>query len=267
MIQQQTEKSTRRVMDETSRPQTDRSPTLIRAQWPLGDRVDAGSTTRRGGISQAPFDQLNLGLAAGDEAVAVLENRRRLQSWLRPAEPIRWLHQQHTTTVCHVDELTDAPCDAVWVDRPGVACVVISADCLPVLLADEDATVVAAVHGGWRGLQAGILDRVIDTLGVPAHRLHAWLGPAIGPASFEVRDDVRQAFAELDPACLEAFRDSDDEHFMADLYRIASIRLRARGVTAISGGLWDTHADPARFFSYRRDGQTGRQAAWIMLRR
>ncbi len=246
----------------------DRStPQLIRAQWPMSDRVDAGSSMRQGGISQPPFDQLNLGLASGDEAKAVTVNRQRFESWLNPDEPVHWLRQQHTTSVRHYDEVTDSVCDAVWVDRPGVACVVLSADCLPVLLADQDATVVAAVHCGWRGLQAGILDRVIDALGVDPTRLHAWFGPAIGPQSFAVRDDVRQAFVEIDSSCLISFTATDADHYLADLYQIAGSLLSRRGVTSISGGLWDTFADPARFFSYRREGQTGRQAAWIALRR
>ena len=236
--------------------------------WPAPRWVGAGSTTRRGGVSEAPYDSLNLGDHVGDEPACVEENRKRLcDSRQLPARP-HWLRQVHGTTV--VDAAT-APrgieADACYTHHPDTVCAVLTADCLPVLLCNEGGGGVAAIHAGWRGLAAGIIEQTILKLDCPAHRLMAWLGPAIGPEAFEVGEEVRQAFSRHDPACVAAFRPSVNGRWLADLYALARRRLHVMGVTRVYGGHWCTYGNPERFYSYRRDGVTGRMATLIWLRR
>lgn len=162
--------------------------------------------------------------------------------------------------------------DAAIADRPGLVCAVLTADCLPVVFCDRAGERVAAAHAGWRGLAAGVLEATVAGLGVPPARLLAWLGPAIGPSAFEVGPEVRAAFVARNPAAAAAFRPApatdpatDADRWVADLYTLARQRLHAAGVDAISGGGLCTWSDPARFFSYRRDGTTGRQATLVWL--
>lgn len=231
--------------------------------WPAPSRVRACVTTRAGGVSLAPFDSLNLGDHVGDDPQAVAENRRRLIERLgcNPA----WLQQVHSADVVEADPAAVAVADASWTATPGRACAVLTADCLPALFCDRAGSRVAAAHAGWRGLAGGVLENTVAALGVPAGELLAWLGPAIGPQSFEVGAEVREAFVAQHAQAEQAFSASRNAgRFMADLYALARIRLAAIGVTAVHGGGLDTFSDP-RFFSYRRAARNGRLASLIWL--
>ncbi|HZR37165.1 MAG TPA: peptidoglycan editing factor PgeF [Nevskia sp.] len=234
--------------------------------WPAPARVRAACTTRRGGVSTGPWAGLNMGRGSGDDSAAVSENRRRVaQALALPAEPC-WMRQVHGVRVARMpQEASEPEADASCTTAPGVVCVVQAADCLPVLLCDDEATVVAAAHAGWRGLAGGVLERTVAALPVDPARLLAWLGPAIGPEAFEVGEEVREAFVAGDPAAAQAFRAGPPGKHHADLWMLARQRLQRAGVRRISGGGLSTHADPARFYSYRRDGVTGRMAALIWL--
>lgn len=232
--------------------------------WPAPDNVRALQTLRSGGCSPAPWDSLNLGDHVGDDAQRVMANRARLRASL-PAEPC-WLQQVHGIDV--VDAASAAPgsaADAAYARVPGRVCVVMTADCLPVLFCDRAGTVVAAAHAGWRGLLAGVLEQTLATMGCPAGTVLAWLGPAIGPDNFEVGDEVRTAFVARNAEAATAFRPAGDGKWLADLYALARQRLSSVGVARVYGGDGCTFAERDRFFSYRRDGVTGRQASLIWL--
>jgi purine-nucleoside/S-methyl-5'-thioadenosine phosphorylase / adenosine deaminase len=237
----------------------------IRPDWPAA--VGALVTTRNGGASRGAYASLNLGLRSGDDEAAVRENRRRLGSLL-PAPPV-WLRQVHGVRAADADAARGAgaepEADAAVARRPGTVCAVLAADCMPVLLADEAASVVGIAHAGWRGLCAGVLEATLEAMRAKPGALMAWLGPAIGPRAYEVGDEVRAAFIARDPAAVAAFRAVRRGHWLLDLYAVARQRLAARGVTRVYGGGLCTHSDPKRFYSYRRDGATGRMAALIWL--
>lgn len=213
-----------------------------------------------------PYDSLNLGDHVGDDPRAVAENRARLRNVLSlPAEPC-WLQQVHGS--CAVDAAAQAlPCqaDAAYTDQSGVVCAVLTADCLPLLLCDRAGTRVAAVHAGWRGLASGVIERALEGFAASGNELMAWLGPAIGPRAFEVGDAVRAEFVAHATAATAAFQAGRAGHWYADLYTLARQRLAARGVTAVYGGDHCTFSDAARFYSFRRDGVTGRMASLIWL--
>ncbi|WP_433737182.1 peptidoglycan editing factor PgeF [Pseudomonas putida] len=233
--------------------------------WPAPAGVKACVTTRAGGVSLAPFDSLNLGDHVDDSPEAVAENRRRLTDHfaIQPA----WLQQVHGIVVAHADPSQVVTADASWTSTPGIACASMTADCLPALFCDRAGTRVAAAHAGWRGLAAGVLEATLDSLAVAPCDVLVWLGPAIGPQAFEVGPEVRETFVEQLPEAAEAFVPSQNEgKFMADIYRLARLRLAARGVTAVYGGGFCTVTDP-RFFSYRRAPRTGRFASLIWLER
>jgi YfiH family protein len=234
--------------------------------WPAPARVCAVSTTRVGGISRPPYASLNLAVHVGDDAGAVAANRRHLARTLQlPAMPA-WLQQVHGSEVVDAAGLT-APvaADAVYAREPGVVCAVMTADCLPVLLCDRGGRAVAAAHAGWRGLAAGVIEHTVAALPVPGGELLAWLGPAISARAYVVGEEVREAFVNHDPAALTAFRPAAGGGWHADLYELARQRLRRHGVAQIYGGEWCTCLEPARFYSYRRDGATGRMASLIWL--
>jgi purine-nucleoside/S-methyl-5'-thioadenosine phosphorylase / adenosine deaminase len=243
---------------------------VLTPEWPAPPAVRAAFTLRAGGVSAAPYDSLNLGMRVGDVAAAVQENRRRVLAQLAlPREPL-WLEQVHGTEVADVDAVragaaAERPADAALARRAGSVCVMQVADCLPVLLAARDGSAVAAAHAGWRGLAAGVLEVTLARLGVEPAQLLAWLGPAIGPAHFEVGAEVRAAFVARDAAAHSAFTANARGRWQCDLAALARQRLAAAGVSAVCGGGWCTYADPARFFSYRRDGPCGRMAALIWL--
>ncbi len=235
--------------------------------WPAPLNVRSLVTTRHGGVSQGPYSSLNLGSHVGDDPAAVLANRARLGEHLTGA-PL-WLEQVHGTRVVDAArigaDIHPPQADAAFSRQRGAVCVVMTADCLPVLFCDAAGSVVAAAHAGWRGLLAGVLEEAITAMGVPGGRLIAYLGPAIGPQAFEVGDEVRSAFIATDPNAAAAFKPSSPGKWLADIYGLARQRLAGQGVERVFGGSWCTASDADRFFSYRRDGQTGRMASLIWL--
>jgi len=236
---------------------------MILPDWPAPPGVRAAMTLRTGGASGGPYASLNLGDHVGDDPGAVAENRRRLREALSlPTEPL-WLEQVHGTDVARFGGSTRPRADAAVALEPGQVCAVMVADCLPVLLADRARTCVAAAHAGWRGLAAGVLEATVAALPVDPARLVAWLGPAIGPEAFEVGPEVRAAFLAVDPAAEVAFWPGTGDRWLADVYTLARQRLARAGVSEVYGGGWCTVSDPGRFFSYRRDGVTGRMAALV----
>ena len=240
---------------------------LIEPDWPAPPHVLALGTTREGGVSGGPWRSLNLGDQVGDAAGAVLENRGRLQQALPPDTRVQWLRQVHGTGVALAGRAAQPEADACWSSTPGQACAVLTADCLPVLLTDTDGTVVAAVHAGWRGLCAGVIEAAIAALPCAPGALMAWLGPAIGPTAFEVGAEVRAAFLAGAASAAACFRPAPRAgHYLADLDALARQRLAAAGVPAVYGGGRCTFSAADRFFSYRRDGRTGRMATLICLR-
>lgn len=244
-----------------------RAPDLILPPWPAPPAVGAAATTRRGGVSQGPFASLNLGGSGGDDPAAVAENRRRLAAALElPAAPA-WLRQVHGDRVVEAGCGERPEADAAVAFGPERVCVVLTADCLPVLFCDRAGSRVAAAHAGWRGLAAGVLEATVARLDCPPGALLAWLGPAIGPEVFEVGGEVRATFLAQDPGAAGCFRPSPAGRWLADLYALARRRLAAAGVTAVYGGGFCTLSEPGRFYSYRRDGQaSGRMASLIWLR-
>ncbi len=232
--------------------------------WPAPLSVKAIVTTRAGGVSRAPYDTLNLGIAVGDDPESVRENRARLRALL-PAEP-RWLRQVHGIRVVDAADVTTlVEADGSHTTAPGVVCVVQMADCMPVLFADRTGTRVAAAHAGWRGLAGGVLDETVRALDTDPAELIAWMGPAIGPTAFEVGDDVRDAFLASSPNTRAAFAPHAPGKWLADLFLLGRQRLTALGVGAIHGGGLCTVTDSRRFFSHRRDRVSGRMAAAIWL--
>lgn len=241
------------------------SDSWICPDWPAPARVRALSTTRVGGVSVAPYDSLNLGTHVGDDPAAVEMNRARLRSAL-PGEPA-WLNQVHGAAVVDAAACTGAPdADAAVSCSPGEVCTVMTADCLPLLLCDRAGTVVAAVHAGWRGLQGGVVEAGVAAMKVAPSEILAWLGPAIGPQAFEVGNEVRAAFMAVDRQAEAAFRPAGmPAKWLADIYLLARQRLAVLGVSGIYGGDRCTFSEPDCFFSYRRDGVTGRMASLIWL--
>lgn len=231
--------------------------------WPAPRNVRACVTTRRGGVSASPFETFNLGDHVGDDALAVASNRSRLVEALgcQPA----WLRQVHGIVVAPADPAQVIEADGNWTTTPGIACTAMTADCLPALFCDRAGTRVAAAHAGWRGLAGGVLEAAVQALDVAPDELLVWLGPAIGPAAFEVGAEVREAFVRQHAEAQAAFAPSINAgKFMADIYQLARIRLAAAGVTAVSGGGLCTYSDP-RFYSYRRSARTGRLASLVWL--
>jgi YfiH family protein len=234
--------------------------------WSAPARVRALVTTRRGGFSQAPWNSLNLGTHVGDDAVAVASNRNRLRQHL-PVEPV-WLNQVHGTRCVDAAQMpngTVVDADASISRKRGVVCAVLTADCLPVLLCDAAATVVGIAHAGWRGLAAGVIESTVAAMAEPAAKLSAWLGPAIGPQQFEVGDDVLAAFVTEDAGAADAFHPRGQGKWLCDIHALARQRLAALGVRRIADADFCTVRDKEQFFSYRRDGVTGRFASCIWL--
>jgi hypothetical protein len=236
--------------------------------WPAPRKVRTLFTTRNGGTSIGPYASLNLGDHVGDNPLNVEKNRRLLRHIL-PGEPM-WLKQVHGTAAVDVDnDSCMAPCigDGAFSRRAGNVCVVLVADCLPILLCDQAGTMVAAIHAGWRGMAEGVIERTLSETGVESTRVMAWLGPAIGPNHFEVGDEVRRAFMKDDAKATSAFfpHPHNSAKWFADLFLLARQRLAKAGVDQIYGGGQCTFNDPTRFFSYRRDGITGRMAGLIWL--
>jgi hypothetical protein len=249
------------------------APLFLDAGWTPPRGVRAAFTTRAGGVSAAPYATLNVGAHVGDAPAAVTENRRRVRDALRlPSEPL-WLEQVHGVDVVEVADASAAVAmrieppraDAVVVRTPGVVAAIQVADCLPVLLATADGRAIAAAHAGWRGLAGGVIERTVAALGGAPAALSAWLGPAIGPAHFEVGAEVRAAFCEGDPQACRHLVPNARGRWLCDLAALARLRLERLGVPAPAGGTWCTYADAARFFSHRRAAPTGRMVALLWL--
>lgn len=255
-------------------------PFFLAADWPVPPGVQGGSTLRRGlGVSTAPFDTLNLGghrLANGDTAANVWANRTALREALAlPAAP-RWLRQVHGSVVFDADAAPgeaaglepeaaalELEADAAVTRRSGVVLAVLHADCLPVLLCADDGAVLGAAHAGWRGLAAGVVEATVAAMRLPGERLIAWLGPAAGPANYEVGEEVRTAFVDADAGAAAAFVATRPGHWRVDLYALARRRLAALGLSRVHGGGRCTIGEPAAFFSHRREARTGRMASLL----
>ena len=237
---------------------------FIRPGWSAPRGVRALSTTRAGGISVAPWQGFNLGDHVGDDPQAVARNRALLRREL-PSDPV-WLKQVHGARC--VDAALAAPgteADASFTRERGVVCAVLVADCLPVLFCDDEATVVGVAHAGWRGLAAGVVEATVGAMALPGERLMAWLGPAIGPQAFEVGNEVRECFLAVDAAAAAAFVAAPDGKWLCDIALLARQRLSALGIRRIAGADSCTVGDSTRFFSYRRDGVSGRMASLVWL--
>lgn len=241
---------------------------LIAADWPAPEGIRAYTTTRNGGNSLPPYDSFNLAHHVGDDPNTVDQNRLLLETHAHlPASPV-WLNQIHSTLVCHADEVTaQTQADASFTDKANQVCVVMTADCLPILLCNPQEHEVAAIHAGWRGLAGGIIAQTLEKLTKPYANIMAWLGPAIGPAAFEVGNDVYDAFIQQDPSYKKAFQHDTltSDKMTADLYELARLQLRQHKINAIYGGNFCTYTDHQDFFSYRREQQTGRMASFIWL--
>ena len=234
--------------------------------WPAPAHVKALITTRSGGVSLGPYASMNPAGHVGDDTQAVLRNRALLRAHL-PQEP-HWLEQVHGTQVLRITADTQGVggADAAVTQIPNQVCAVLTADCLPVLFCAEDGSTVAVAHAGWRGLAAGVLERTVQTMLLPGARVLAYLGPAIGPRAFEVGPEVRAAFMAVDAHADSAFQTvAGGDKYRADLYLLARQRLARVGVVRVYGGKFCTYSDRERFFSYRRDGATGRMAALTWL--
>ena len=241
------------------------SGSLLHADWPAPSNVHTLITTRQGGVSQGRFASLNVGDHVGDDPAAVAENRRRVQAHV--PLPLAYLRQVHGNRVVPAADCLDAPpeADAAFDHSRRAACAVMTADCLPVLLCDRAGSVVAAAHAGWRGLAGGVLENTIAAMQADPADLLAWLGPAIGPDAFEVGGDVLAAFTQADPAAEAAFEPIGSGKYLADIYLLATQTLRRVGVSQIYGGRHCTVLERDRFFSYRRDGKTGRMVSAVWL--
>ena len=247
------------------------TPAWFDADWPAPPGVRALTTLRSGGgVSPPPFDRFNLGLRCGDDPALAQHNRDRLAAWLALPSSPHWLRQVHGTGVLRFGAAPapgaeEPEADAAVTSTPGVVLAILTADCLPVVFAARDGSEVAAAHAGWRGLAAGMLEATVAAMRTPPARLLAWLGPAAGPQAYEIGAEVREAFIGRDPEAAAAFVPTRPGHWRVDLYALARRRLAAAGVAEIHGGGLCTISDPARFFSHRRDGRSGRLAtlAWI----
>ena len=239
--------------------------TMIIPNWPAPKHVKAFSSTRIGGFSHGAYQGLNLGQHVGDDSLLVDKNRASLVMQAdMPNAPI-WLNQTHSTHVAVVNQplTTVLDADGIFTASSGVVCSAMTADCLPVLLTDRQGTQVAAVHAGWRGLANGILEQAVSEF---SGEVMAWLGPAIGATAFEVGEDVRQAFIHSHPNADNAFTPLLKEgKYLANMSLLATLRLQKMGVTQVFDSGLCTYSDPNLFYSYRRDGVTGRQASFIWL--
>ena len=250
------------------------SSALWAMHWDLPVGVQALCTTRVGGVSQPPFDSLNLGDHVHDDEVAVQANRERLQQHMAPAHPV-FLKQVHGVEVAVLTSSTPQGwvADACVTTYPNVACTIMVADCMPLLFTDRGGQVVAAAHAGWRGLAAGVIEQTVATMcqqaNVAVAEIQAWLGPCIGPTSFEVGEEVREAFVHMDANAAACFvpHPQHPSKWLANLPALAHLRLHALGITALAGNdgtsAWCTVMQSSRLFSFRRDGVTGRFAACI----
>ncbi|MCH8551140.1 MAG: peptidoglycan editing factor PgeF [Natronospirillum sp.] len=242
-------------------------PSIQVPDWPdQPESVQVAVTLREGGVSRPPWNSLNMGVHVGDDPQAVAANRQRVMSRLSlPSEPV-WLNQMHGTQVACIEtpgQPVQGEADAAYTRCAGVPLCILTADCLPVLITDRDGQEVGAAHAGWRSLCHGVLENLLQQFSASPQHLLAWLGPAIGPQQFEVGPEVKAAFVEQAAEAESAFTPGDGDRWLADIYQLARQRLARAGVTRVAGGGFCTVTERAQYFSYRRDGQTGRMAALI----
>jgi polyphenol oxidase len=239
-------------------------PAWLEPDWPVPPGVRVISSLRIGGMSEGRYASLNLSDHVQDDAAKVAINRQMLSNAAALPEEPSWLKQVHGVSVVNLDEpVTDPTADASVTRQAGRVCAILTADCLPVMLAARSGVAVGAIHAGWRGLAAGVIETAVAGLGLPGEEIQAWLGPSIGPEHFEVGTEVRGAFVSADAEAELAFKPNVRGRFQADLRLLARQRLERLGLRHIYGGEACTYADSQRFFSHRRDGQTGRQATLI----
>lgn len=238
---------------------------LIIPHWPAPANIKALTTTRRGGCSQAPFDSFNLGLHVGDNTIDVLANRCRLQKMAQLPDRPKWLQQVHGDQVVDAAVLGEpVAADASFSTKASTVCVVMTADCLPIILCNKQGSFVAAIHAGWRSLANGIIENTVTKYCDNSNDLLAWLGPCIGPKHFEVGTEVREQFINNDEKASVAFKAQQDK-WLADLQLLAQQRLQDLGIQAIYHHQACTFSDPSEYFSYRREGNTGRMATMIWI--
>jgi len=239
----------------------------ITPQWPAPTWVRALTTTRQGGVSEGPYQSLNFGMYVDDNREHVNLNRLKLNQHHNFQQEPFWLKQIHSNRVVLASDENSREADGAWTTQPGLPCVVTTGDCIPLLLCDSAGSLVAAVHCGWRGMMRGIIENAIAAIENKAQgEILAWLGPAIGPLNYEVGEEVRQAFIADNFTASYAFKKANKEgKWMADMVQVARIRLKQLGVSAIYGGEHCTYQNSQQFYSYRRDGTTGRMATLIWL--
>lgn len=241
-------------------------PDWIVPDWPAPSRVRAFVTTRSGGESVGEYATMNLGGGSGDDPARVARNRLAVARHL-PEMPL-WLRQRHGVEVARIDGLApgESPiADAAVAASAGRVCAVLTGDCLPLLLCNTSATSVAAVHAGWRGLAAGVVEEAVAALGADPSRVLAWMGPAIGAHVYEVGSEVRETFLARDPDAKRAFEPRGPGKYLADLYHLARQRLERAGVSQVHGGGYCTYTQQDRFFSYRRVAKSGRMGTFIWM--
>lgn len=239
---------------------------FIIPNWPTPNHIKAFTTTRLDGVSSSPYQSFNLAHHVGDALDNVMQNRERLKNKLKlPSEPI-WLNQTHSNHVINLDhENTDKAADGSYTTQKNKICAILTGDCLPILLCDKTGSEIAAVHGGWRGLLAGVIESALKNFKNSPQNIYAWFGPAIGPQAFEVGNDVRDPFVAIDKNAAQAFKPLQQSKWLADIYLLAKQRLEKCGVTEIYGGDYCTYSDADKFFSHRRDKETGRMANLIWI--
>lgn len=234
--------------------------------WPVPSHIKSIQTLRVGGKSEGKYNSFNLATHVNDETHSINSNRDLLNQHL-PSSP-HWLNQTHSVDVIELPSLT-LNADASYTKDTNTVCVIQTADCLPLLVTNKKGTMVAAIHAGWRGLLNGVIENTIHKMNMPPNELLVWLGPAISQKHFEVGADVKNSFCEKDQEAEKAFRAISDQKWLADIYHLAKLRLKASGVTDIYGGSetddYCTFANEADYFSYRRDGETGRMASLIWI--
>ena len=237
----------------------------IAADWPVPEHVHAGSTTRRGGISQPPYDSLNLAAHVGDKDKNVVHNRQLMINELKlPAEPA-WLEQQHGRDIVDAAAYKKRRADGAYTNITRLVCVVLTADCLPLLICDRDGDEIAAIHIGWRGYTKNIITAAIKTFRQHPENLLAWIGPCICAKHYEVGKEVRQACMSVSTASANAFTPSRKDHWFADIQLLVRLQLQEQGLDNIFGGQYCTYRDKDLFYSYRRDRVTGRTASMIWM--
>ena len=241
-------------------------PGWLVPDWPAPPRVRAFVTTRAGGVSCGEYASMNLGSGSGDDPASVARNRAIVREHL-PAAP-RWMVQVHGNAVADLDILREvdvATADAATSGTPGRVAVVLTADCMPIFFCDERGTRVGVAHAGWRGMAAGVIENTVRSMAAEPSAILAWMGPAIGPADFEVGPEVREAFVAADARAGDAFVPHKPGKYLADLYALARQRLQRAGVRRIHGGGFCTYREADRFFSYRRERKSGRMGAFIWM--